>query len=312
MSVAGRVILAGGSGFLGRSLAQRLIRQGCDVAVLSRQPATEKGAVRFAQWDGKTVGAWASLFEGARAIVNLTGKSVNCRYTPEARAEILASRVDSVRAVGEAIARCTQPPPVLVQASSLAIYGNSGDRICTENSPHGSGFSANVCEEWEAALNTLALPHTRKVALRIGFALKRGEGALRTLEKITRLFLGGTVGHGRQYISWIHIADLDRMFLSAIEQDHLKSPLNATGPSPTMNAEFMAELRRALRRPWSLPVPRPLLRLGAWAMGTEADLALHGVRCLPQRFLEDGFRFDFTELRTALAELYGMDQTAAA
>ena len=278
------------------------------MAVLSRQPAKKKGAVRFVPWDGKTLGAGASLCEGARAIVNLTGKSVNCRYTAEARTEILASRVDSVRAVGEAIARCSQPPPVLVQASSLAIYGNSDERICTEDSSHGFGFSANVCQEWEAALNALSLPHTRKVALRIGFALKRGEGALRTLEKITRLFLGGTVGNGRQYISWIHIADLDRMFISAIEQDDLNGSFNATGPTPTTNAEFMTELRRALHRPWSPPAPRPLLRLGAWAMGTEANLALHGVRCLPQRFLEHGFRFDFTELRTALADLYGMDQ----
>ena len=208
--------------------------------------------------------------------------------------------------------RCSQPPPVLVQASSLAIYGNSGERICTEDSPHGSGFAVNVCEEWEAALNALPLPKTRKVALRIGFASKRGEGALRTLEQITRLFLGGTVGDGRQYISWLHIGDLERMFLSAIEQEDLEGPFNATGPTPTTNAEFMAELRRALHRPWSPPVPAPLLRLGAWAMRTEADLALNGVRCLPQRFLERGFRFDFTDLRTALADVYGADQTIAA
>jgi uncharacterized protein len=312
MSRAGRIILAGGSGFLGRSLAQAFARRGDEVAILSRQPATQKGTVRFVPWDGKTVGTWASLFEDARAIVNLTGKSVNCRYTPEARAEILASRVNSVRAVGEAIARCSRPPPVLVQASSLAIYGNANDQISTEDSPHGSGFSVNVCEEWEQALNALSLPHTRKVVLRIGFALKRGEGALRTLEKITRLFLGGTVGHGRQYISWIHIADLDRMFLSTIEREDLSGPFNATSPRPTTNAEFMGELRRALHRPWSPPVPRPLLRLGAWAMGTEADLALNGVRCRPQRFLEHGFRFDFTELRTALANLYGMGHAVAA
>ena len=129
MSGAGRIVLAGGSGFLGRSLAQVLVRQGYEVAVLSRRTARQSGAVRFLQWDGKTVGAWSSVFEGARAIVNLTGKSVNCRYTRAARAEIFASRLDSVCAVGEAISRCAQPPPVLVQASSLAIYGNSGDRI---------------------------------------------------------------------------------------------------------------------------------------------------------------------------------------
>jgi uncharacterized protein (TIGR01777 family) len=311
MSGNGRIILAGGSGFLGRSLAHALVSRGYEMAVLSRQASAQKGAVRFLQWDGKIIGDWAAIFEGARAIVNLTGKSVNCRYTPDARAEILASRVDSVHAVGEAIARCAKPPPVLVQASSLAIYGNSGERICTEDSPHGSGFGAKVCEEWEGALNALPLARTRKVALRIGFALKRGEGALRTLEKITRLFLGGTVGDGCQYISWIHIGDLEQMFVSAIEED-LEGPFNATGPTPTTNADFMAELRRTLHRPWSPPVPKLFLRLGAWAMRTEADLALNGVRCLPQRFLERGFRFDFTDLGTALADLYGTDRAVAA
>ncbi|MGH8095385.1 MAG: TIGR01777 family oxidoreductase [Chthoniobacterales bacterium] len=303
----GRVILAGGSGFLGRSLAQVLVRDGGEVIVLTRGSARESGSVRFVRWDGKTVGDWRPLLENARAVVNLTGKSVNCRYTPAARAEILNSRIDSVRALGEAIAGCAQPPRVFVQAGSLAIYGNAGDRVCTEDSPHGSGFSAEVCQAWEGAFNGLPLPATRKVLLRIGFALKRGEGALGTLESITRFFLGGTIGHGRQYISWIHIADLDRMFLSCLERDDLSGIFNATGPAPVTNGQFMAELRRALHRPWSPPVPAALVRLGARAMGTEGDLALHGFRCLPQRYLEQGFRFDFTSLGTALADLYGAD-----
>lgn len=302
-----RVILAGGSGFLGRSLAAALGREGCEVIVLTRGRARENGSVRFVSWDGKAVGDWMPLLENARAVVNLTGKSVNCRYTPAARAEILNSRVDSVRALGEAIARCTQPPRVFVQAGSLAIYGNAGDLVCTEDSPHGSGFSAEVCRAWEAAFNGLALPGTRKLLLRIGFALKRGEGALRTLENITRLFLGGTIGHGRQYISWIHIADLDRIFLSCLERDDLSGTFNATGPTPVTNAQFMAELRRALHRPWSPPVPAALVRIGARVMSTEGDLALHGFRCLPARFLEAGFRFDFTSLGTALSDLYGTD-----
>ncbi|MEO6971099.1 MAG: TIGR01777 family oxidoreductase [Chthoniobacterales bacterium] len=302
-----RVILAGGSGFLGRSLAEVLGREGCDVIVLTQGRAREEGSVRFVPWDGKTVGDWMPLLENALAVVNLTGKSVNCRYTPAARAEILNSRIDSVRALGEAIARCAQPPRVFMQSGSLAIYGNPGDHVCTEDSPHGSGFSAEVCRASEAAFNGLALPATRKVLLRIGFALKCREGALRTLENITRLFLGGTIGNGRQYISWIHIADLDRMFLSCLERDDLSGTFNATGPTPVTNAQFMAELRRALHRPWSPPVPAALVRIGARVMGTEGDLALHGFRCLPTRFLEAGFRFDFTSLGTALSDLYGTD-----
>ncbi len=305
MNVRPRVILAGGSGFLGRALTEPLHQAGYDVVVLSRHPDGAAGAARCVQWDGRSPGAWAVELEGAHGVINLTGKSVNCRYTPEARAEIIRSRVDSVRALGEAFARCAQPPRVLVQASSLAIYGNPGARVCTEDSPHGSGFSVGVCEQWEAACDALPLPATRKVILRIGLALQPGEGALRTLEKITRLFLGGTVGSGRQFMSWIHLADLKRMFLWALEREDLSGRFNATGPAPAPNAEFMRELRRALRRPWSPPVPAPLVRLGAWLMGTEGDLALHGFRAVPERFLAHGFEFGFPELRGALADLYG-------
>lgn len=304
MSAGRRVILAGGSGFLGRSLAQCLLRDDYEVVVLTRGAQKANGAVRFLHWDGKTRGEWSSLLDGAYAVVNLTGKSVNCRYTPAARAEILSSRVDSVRVLGEAIADCAEPPQVFLQAASLAIYGNPGDKICTEDSPRGSGFSPEVCLQWEAAFDALPLPQTRKVAFRIGFALKRNEGALGTLESITRLFLGGRIGNGEQYISWIHIADLDRMFMEALEDGTLTGAFNATGPAPVTNAEFMRELRRALHRPWSPPVPARLVRIGAWAMRTEGDLALQGFRCLPQRFLERNFRFTFTSLGAALEDLY--------
>ena len=305
MSEKPRVVLAGGSGFLGRSLARTLLREGYAVAVLTRSADQPSEPIHFAQWDGKTPGNWAPLLDGAHAVVNLTGKSVNCRYTPAARAEILDSRVDSVRVLGEAIAHCSQPPRVFVQCGSLAIYGNPGDRICVEDSSHGTGFSADICEQWEAALNHLALPRTRKVILRIGFALQRGEGALRMLEGLTRLFLGGTIGNGQQYISWVHIADLNRMFMDALRRDDLSGPFNATGPAPVTNEQFMRELRNALHRPWSPPVPPWLVRLGARALGTEGDLALHGFRCLPERFQKAGFAFDFSSLRSALADLYG-------
>ncbi|CAN5496266.1 TIGR01777 family oxidoreductase [soil metagenome] len=304
MSANRRIVLAGGSGFLGRSLAQSLLCEGYEVVVLTRGASKRSGPVDFAQWDGKTAGGWASWLEEAEAVVNLTGKSVNCRYTPQARAEILDSRVDSVRALGDAIARCARPPQVFVQSGSLAIYGNAGDRICTEESPQGSGFSADVCRQWEAAFDALPLPSTRKVLLRIGFALKRGEGALRMLEGLTRCFLGGTIGSGRQYMSWIHIADLDRMFMDALKRDDLSGVFNATGPAPVPNEEFMRELRSALHRPWSPPAAAWLVRLGARALGTEGNLALHGFRSLPERFLERGFRFRFPKLDAALADLY--------
>lgn len=297
-----RIVLAGGSGFLGHSLAHELMARGYEVIVLTRSPAA--GPIKQARWDGKTIGDWASYLDGARAVVNLTGKSVNCRYTPENRREINESRVDSVKAVDEAISKCRQPPKVLVQAASLAIYGDAGDRLCDETAQPGEGFPVETCLLWEKAFNAAHTPATRRVLLRISFALGPDGGALQTLTKLTKAFLGGTVGSGRQYISWIHLADLNRMFLWAIEREDIEGVFNATGPNPVTNAEFMREMRRALHRPWSPPAPVWAVKIGSFLMGTEACLALTGRRGIPRRFLEKRFTFDFPELRPALAEVF--------
>src|SRR5439155_3245536 len=302
--MSGRVILAGGSGFLGQSLAATLRGKGSEVVILGRAPSDASSGARHVQWDGRTIGAWAGLLEGAHTVVNLTGRSVNCRHTRQNRQEIIESRVNSVRVLGEAIAQCSQPAKVFVQASSLAIYGDPGDRWCDEDAAYGRGFLEDVCMRWERALGEIHVPGMRKVVLRIGIALASDRGALPVLARLTRWFLGGTVGHGRQYISWIHIADLNRMFMEAIERNDLAGVFNATGPNPATNAEFMRELRRALHRPWSPPVPAWATRIGARLMGTEASLALTGRRCRPKRFLESGFRFEFPDLRRALADLF--------
>ena len=300
----GRIILAGGSGFLGQSLAKTLPEKGYEVIVLGRAAPHQSATARHVQWDGRTLGEWARLLDGATALVNLTGRSVNCRHTPENRREIIASRVDSVRVLGEAIAQCSQPPQVFVQAGSLAIYGDPGDRWCDEDSPHAEGFSETVCEMWEGAFNAAQVPGMRKVIMRIGIVLGADGGALPVLARLTRWFLGGAVRHGRQYISWIHIADFNRMLVEAIERNDLAGVFNASGPNPATNAEFMRELRRALHRPWSPPVPTWATRIGARLMGTEPSLALTGRRCRPKRFLENGFHFEFPDLRRALADLF--------
>lgn len=302
--MTGRIILAGGSGFLGQSLAETLHGKGYEVIVLGRSASRQTATARHVQWDGRTVGEWAGLLEGAQAIVNLTGRSVNCRHTPAHRREIIESRVDSVRALGEALGKCSRPPQVFAQASSLAIYGDPGDRWCDEDAPHAEGFSETVCELWEGAFAAIHRLGMRKVVLRIGIVLGADGGALPVLARLTRWFLGGAVGNGRQYISWIHIADLNRMFVEAIERNDLAGAFNATGPNPETNAEFMRELRHALHRPWSPPVPAWATRIGARLMGTEASLALTGRRCRPKRFLESGFHFEFPELRRALADLF--------
>jgi uncharacterized protein len=299
-----RIILAGGSGFVGQALAPVLIAKGCEVIVLGRGAAHRESGVDYLQWDGTTLGEWSTAIDGADAIVNLTGKNVNCRHTSGNRREIIRSRVDSVRVLGEATVRCKTPPKIFVQASGIGYYGDTGDRTADEDAPNGTDFSAEVCRQWEGAFDLLDLPATRKVVLRLGVVLGREGGALPILEKLTRWFLGGAVGSGRQYMSWIHVADIVRMFVLAIEQSELAGAFNATAPAPVTNSEFMSKLRRALHRPWSPPVPAPFAKVGAWLMGTEGELALLSYRCAPRRFLDQGFTFQFPALRDALADLY--------
>ena len=299
----GRIVLAGGSGFLGRALAEDLTRDGYQVVVLTRRPRANAG-VRQVAWDGRNAGEWARELEGAEAVVNLAGRSVNCLYTRRNRREILSSRLRSVRALGRAIEKCERPPKVFVQAASLAFHGDAGPRVLDETAAAGKGFSADVCARWERAFDSLALPRTRKVLLRVGFVLGRSGGALQTLSRLARIGLGGTVGEGRQYVSWIHLRDFVRVVRWSIEREEAAGTYNATGPWPVTNAEFMCELRCAMHKRWAPRVPAWAVRLGAFLMGTEGELALAGRRCLPERLISQHFKFLYTNLETALADIF--------
>ena len=299
-----QIILAGGSGFIGQSLAPLLGANGYEVAVLTRSSSHHKGAVRYVQWNGKTIGEWSRLLEEAKAVVNLTGRSINCRHTPANRREIIDSRVDSVRVLGQAVAGCRQPPRAFVQVSGIGIYGDTGDLWCDENAPHGDDFLADVCKRWEGAFDDVTASGMRKSILRIAPVLGPNGGFLKPLARLTRWFAGGQVGHGRQFVSWVHIIDLATMFVCAIERNDIVGIFNATSPNPVRNADFMSELRRILHRPWTPPVPKWALPVGSWLMGTEASLALTSCRAVPKHFADSGFKFEFPELRPALANIY--------
>lgn len=303
------IVLAGGSGFLGRALAAELVARGDQVVVLTRAPTrvsreVTAGGVTLVAWDGKGQGTWSEAIDGAHAVVNLAGRSVNCRHTEQNRREIVESRVGSVRAIAEAIRHAKSPPQVVVQAGSLAIYGDTGERECDEGSPHGSGFPADTCVAWEGAFVEEAIGRTRRVLFRIGLVLGDG-GVLDMLARLTRRFMGGAVASGKQYISWLHLRDMTRMALWAIDSVDAEGVFNATGPTPVTNGMFMRELRRTLRRPWSPPTPAWAVALGARFMGTEPSLALEGRRCVPKRLLEHGFEFEFAELGPALRDILG-------
>lgn len=308
-AMANKVVLAGGSGFLGRALAHRLAADGWEIVVLTRDTdrcpvRDDLPAYRAVPWNGETGGAWAAELEGAAALVNFAGRSINCVHTLEHSREILESRVNAVKALAKGWARAKRPPPVWVQCSATGYYGNAGDRFCDESLPPGPGFLAEVCRRWEEAFAAAELPDVRRVVLRLGVVLDAAHGALPPLVRLVRRYLGGTAGSGRQYFSWIHRDDAVAAFAAALTRPDLAGAFNACSPAPVNNAELMRELRRVLGRPWSPPAPEFAVRLGAGPLlGVDPNLALHGQRCLPQRLQAAGFGFRHPALGAALRDL---------
>jgi len=302
-SMPNKAILAGGSGFLGQALAGRLTARGWDVVVLSRSPRAD-AKFREQGWNGRTPGAWVGELEGATALINFAGRSINCVHTPENQREILASRIGAVRALGEACAAVSVPPKVWVQVSAVGFYGETGDAWCDEARPAGVGFLAEVCAQWEQAFAELALPRTRRVVLRLGVVLDAHRGALPPLVRLARSFLGGAAGSGRQYLSWIHRDDLLAGFAGALNQPEMTGTFNLCSPAPVTNAGFMRVLRAAVHRPWCPPAPSFIVRWAArHLMHTDPVLVLEGQRANAARVQQAGLKFEHPDLREALDDL---------
>jgi uncharacterized protein (TIGR01777 family) len=214
------------------------------------------------------------------------------------------SRVSAVQTIAAGIAHVTRPPGVWVQAGAIGFYGNRGDAILDEGSSAGDGTLAGICRQWEGAFDSAKVSRTRKVLLRIGVVLGRDGGALPVLARLTRWFLGGRAGSGKQFVSWIQIKDLTQMFWESVRRADLAGTFNAVAPGPVTNGDFMRQLRHVLRRPWSPPAPGWALKMGTRLMGTEASLVLDGCRVLPRRFAEAKFGFQFPELGAALKDVF--------
>ena len=301
----GRVVITGGSGFLGTNLAAYLTDGGCEVVLVSRN-RPRKCPWTHVEWDARSVGAWARHLDGASAMVNLAGRTVDCIKTAQTCDEILRSRVDSTLAVGQAMREVDQAPPVWVQMSTAHRYGDSVDVVCDEDSSFGYGLAPTVGAAWEEACAESAIPGQRQVVLRTSFVLGREGGALPRLARLTRLGLGGTLGHGKQGMSWIHEHDMNRLFARAIVDGAMDGAYLATAPNPVSNRDFMCELRNALGIPIGLPAPSWMVRIGApLIMRTDPDLALAGRYCVSRRLREEGFIFRFGALEDALRDLYG-------
>jgi len=308
-----KIVLPGGSGQVGTVLARAFHAAGHEVVVLSRRPGTGR-PWRVVGWDAETVGGWAAELDGADAVINLAGRSVNCRYTPANRRVILDSRVNSARAVGAAVARAARPPRVWLQAATATIYAHRTDAGNDEDTGRLGGaepgapdtwrFSVAVAEAWERAAADCDTPHTRKVLLRAAMVMSPDRGGVfDVLLGLVRRGLGGRAGDGRQYVSWVHADDFVRAVLFLIDRADLAGPVNVAAPEPLPNAEFMRALREAWGTRFGLPARRWMLEVGAWVLRTETELVLKSRRVVPGRLLRAGFRFDYPAWPAAARDL---------
>jgi uncharacterized protein (TIGR01777 family) len=307
-----KVVIPGGSGQVGTMLARAMDADRHDVCVLSRKP--DNAAWRVVAWDGRTRGPWAGELEGADVLINLAGRSVNCRYNERNRRLITNSRVESTRIIGEAIARCERPPRLWLQASTATIYAHRYDAPNDEatgilggnepDAPDTWRFSIDVAKAWEQAADDATTPRTRKVFMRSAMTMSPDLGGIfATLLGLVRRGLGGTSGDGRQYVSWIHERDFIRAVYWLIEHNDLSGPVNLSSPNPLPNAEFMRELREAWGTRIGLPATAWMLEIGAALLRTETELILKSRRVVPRRLMESGFAFDFPTWREAADDL---------
>ncbi len=306
-----RIVLAGGSGVLGGLLNCALAAKGYDVVVLTRFPQGG-GAARRVGWDARTLGPWRQELEGAAAVINLTGRSVNCRYNAANRRLILESRVLSTRVLGEAIAACAKPPPTWLNASTATIYKHSFDRLMDETGEIAADkdakdeFSVEVAQAWEQALAAAPTPSTRKMPLRMSMVFGTEPGSVfPVLRRLVRFGLGGSMGGGRQFVSWIHQEDFCRAVEWILDHPDLRGPVNVVAPNPLTNREMMAAFRKVCSRPFGMPAARWMLEIGAWVMRTETELMIKSRRVVPGKLLADGFQFRYPTFQGALEEIEG-------
>ncbi len=297
-----KVVIAAGTGFLGRVLCRYFVTKGYGVTVLTRGAARTENGIDYVTWDARTRGKWEEVLEGAFFVINLAGKSVDCRYDERNRKEILASRIDSTKVLGAAIRDCKQPPRHWLNAATATIYRHSEDKRMDEvTGETGDDFSMGVAKAWEAAFFEGPLG-TKRTALRTSIVLGNGGGAFPAIRNLVRMGFGGRQGSGRQFISWIHEQDFARAVLFIVESG-MEGVVNIVAPEPVRNTDFMRMLRTAMRMPTGLRLSRKLLEWGAKLIGTETELVLKSRNVVPARLQEAGFHFQYGSLTAAFQQL---------
>ncbi|MGW4056634.1 TIGR01777 family oxidoreductase [Amycolatopsis sp. NPDC004747] len=308
-----KIVIPGGTGHLGRVLSRALVEQGHEVVVLTRREARAEPGVRHVHWDGRGPGPWTAEIDGSDVVLNLAGRSVNCRYTAANLREMLNSRVDSARVVGGAIARAARPPKVWLQMSTATIYAHTFGTANDETTgvlggdepgvPPYWSYSVDIAKAWEREQRLAATPDTRKVALRTAMVMSpEPGGAFAMLLRLARLGLGGPVAGGGQYMSWIHEDDLIRAIGFLIEHD-LSGPVNLAAPEPLPYREFLRTLRAAAGVPVGLPATKWMAEIGAFVLRSDTELLLKSRRVVPGRLIEAGFEFAHPSWPTAATDL---------
>ncbi len=296
-----RLVIAGANGFMGLVLVE-YFKPHYAIHTVTRKPLILAETMNHL-WDGKTLGDWANVLDGAEVLINLAGRSVNCRYNDKNKQDIFDSRTHSTKILGEAIAKAANPPKVWLNSSTATIYRHAEDKpMDDETGEIGKGFSVEVAKLWEKTFFDAPTPHTRKVAMRTAMVLGKHGGVLPVLANLARYGLGGTMASGRQYISWVHETDVCRAIEFLIES-RLEGTVNISSPNPVRNTTFMIQLRQHLKQPLGLPSTKWMLEIGAVFLKTETELILKSRWVLPSRLEQSGFHFQFAELRGALEDL---------
>ena len=299
-----RVLITGATGFLGRRLCERLQREGHQIVALSRDPERARRHVTLLEsayrWEALTSEPPREAFEGVEAVVHLAGETISGRWTPEKKRRIHKSRVQGTRHLIAALSRLDDKPDVLISASAIGYYGDRGDEVLTEDAPPGTSFLADVCRAWEQEAVRAEVLGMRVVQLRIGIVLGLEGGALPQMLPLFRWGLGGPLGSGRQWWSWVHRDDVVGLIEFALQNEALSGPVNATAPNPIYQREFAKTLGRVLKRPAVLPAPAFALKL---ALGEFTRELLSSTRAMPERAQQAGFRFEYQELDGALRQL---------
>jgi uncharacterized protein (TIGR01777 family) len=299
-----KIILAGGNSYLGGVLAEYYRLKADEIILLARHPRASNDNIKTVVWDGRTEGDWVAQLEGAELLINLCGKNVNCRYTKVNRAEIINSRVIPTKLLGKVVEKLKNPPQLWINLSSATIYRHAEDRPQDEATGDiGTGFSIDVCQQWEAAFYHSTTPNTRKVVLRMGIVLGMADSAFPRLLNLVKFGLGGKLGNGKQYMNWVHEQDAAKCTEFLLQHTELDGAINCTAPMPIPNAQFMAAIRKAWGMPFGLPTPAWLLTIGMAIIGSETELVLKSRWVMPKRLLDAGYQFQFTEAEHAFKDI---------